>query len=104
MDEQLTAQQEYEYVESRWSDYRAMTYGRLDICDMEGEMDYHAAYLFTKERERQIAKVEQEIAEVKPWADSPYAREAVRQVRQRILAVEQARLAELRRGMKEGSE
>lgn len=100
MDEQLTAQQEYEYVESRWSDYRAMTYGRLDICDMEGEMDYHAAYLFTKERERQIAEVEEEVAlleaEAALWPNF-YKQQAAYS---RILAREQAALAELKRGMK----
>ena len=108
VDEQLTAQQEYEYVESRWSDYRAMTYGRLDICDMEGEMDYHAAFLFTKQREREIAEVEEEIAwlnqmkrNLPPGRPTKEERQAILQ---RILAVEQARLAELRRGMKEGSE
>ena len=54
-----------------------------------------------KERERQIAEVEEEIDETQPWAESPYATAAKRRVRERVLAVEQARLAELKRGLRE---
>jgi len=54
-----------------------------------------------REREQAIAEVEEEIAEATPWAESIYARAGVRRVRKRILAVEQARLAELKRGLRE---
>ena len=63
-----------------------------------------------QEREQAIAEVEEEIAEATPWAESIYARAGVRRghlaeawhhVRKRILAVEQARLAKLKRGLRE---
>jgi hypothetical protein len=41
---------DYEFVNKYWSDFGPMTYGRFDICDMEGQMDYSAARKFTEER------------------------------------------------------
>ena len=69
---------------------------------------WSAARAFTEEREREIAEVEEEIAwlnqmkrNLPPGRPTKEERQAILQ---RILAVEQARLAELRGGMKEGSE
>jgi hypothetical protein len=55
---------DYEYVNSHWSDYCPMTYGRMDICDMEGEMNYAAARKFTDERLEEIRQVKEEIKEL----------------------------------------
>lgn len=52
---------DYEIVNKYWSDFGPMTYGRFDICDMEGEMDYSAAREFTEERLEEIRQVEEEI-------------------------------------------
>lgn len=52
---------DYEFVNKYWSDFGPMTYGRFDICDMEGEMDYSAAREFTEARLEEIRQVEEEI-------------------------------------------
>ena len=67
---------------------------------------WSAARAFTEQRERDIAEVEEEIALVVKMHGSVHDLRKRDRMRywQRILAVEQARLAELRRGMKEGSE
>ena len=46
---------------SMWDNYHAMTYGRFDICDPEGTMDYIKAAEFTRERIEQIRQVEIDI-------------------------------------------
>ena len=116
MDEQLTAQQEREYVEAR---YRCAPWKSVDsnyyvdlletgtnthgACTFPGPTQsaaYHAAYLFTKERERQIAEVEEEVAlleaEATLWPNF-YKQQAAYS---RILARERAALAELKRGLR----
>jgi hypothetical protein len=74
----------------------------------------HAAYLFTVERKEQIAEIKEEITLIdsyisgqKKALDIPYELPTPKQqfrdhivVFQRILAVEQQRLADLRKGMK----
>ena len=69
---------------------------------------WSAARGFTEQREREIAEVEEEIAELEShilcYGNGSVEDERMICVYQRILAVEQARLAELRGGMKEGSE
>ena len=98
-----------EYVRARWehvhtgaaalhlSDYSAPL-----VITHAGEFpNWSAARAFTEQREREIAEVQEEIA----WlSDGMDCSDPDDEVGQRILAVEQARLAELRRGMKEGSE
>jgi hypothetical protein len=113
----MTPQQKLEYVEERWPASRLRVSHEADgyavylwegigpsigvfRCASEKEA-VHAAFLFTKKRNRQIAEVEAEIAEAKPWAESTYARAAVRRVRERILVSRQAALAELKRGFRE---
>ena len=67
---------------------------------------WSGARAFTEQRERDIAEVQEEIEYVSSfaWLPSRSGKREEHPVWQRILAVEQARLAELRRGMKEGSE
>ena len=98
-----------EYVRARWehvhtgaaalhlSDYSAPL-----VITHAGEFpNWSAARAFTEQREREIAEVQEEIA----WlSDGMDCSDPDDEVGQRILAVEQARLAELRGGMKEGSE
>jgi hypothetical protein len=50
----------YEYVTLMWDDYHAMTYGRFDICDPEGNMDYIKAAEFTRQREEEIRQREKD--------------------------------------------
>ena len=103
-----------EYVRARWehvhtgaaalhlSDYSAPL-----VITHAGEFpNWSAARAFTENREREIAEVEEEIEYVSSfaWLPSRSGKREEHPVWQRILAVEQARLAELRRGMKEGSE
>jgi hypothetical protein len=59
-----------------------------------------AVRAFTVQREQEISEVEEEIT----WLSEKLLRISIPDAASRILAVEQARLAELRRGMKEGSE
>ena len=68
--------------------------------------DFSAARAFTEKREREIAEVEEEIEledDIISYGSHDNA-DSFAVIYRRILAVEQARLAELRRGMKEGSE
>ena len=102
-----------EYVRARWGGFAVLD----DTTTMErgigvflghemptlwGYASYDealkSARAFTEQREREIAEVEEEIA----WLY--VGQSGIGPVFHRILAVEQARLAELRRGMKEGSE
>ena len=109
---------DYEFVNKYWSDFGPMTYGRFDICDMEGEMDYSAAREFTEARLEEIRQVEAEIALVDydgkggpDWDElingrigkefglsMRVAQQKIR--RSRILASRLAALKELKRGMK----
>jgi hypothetical protein len=111
-------QEDYEYVERYWSDHHAMTYGRFDICDMEGNFDYSAARRFTDDRLEEIRQVEAEIALVDydgkggpDWDElingrigkefglsANVAQQKIRWCR--ILASRVAVLAELKKGMK----
>ena len=108
-----------EYVRARWErvivcdgSYRHYAKGTILLNWANHQFyefnDWSAARAFTEEREREIAEVEEEIAwlnqmkrNLPPGRPTKEERQAILQ---RILAVEQARLAELRRGMKEGSE
>jgi len=94
--------EDFEYVERYWSDYHAMTYGRFDICDMEGNMDYSAARRFTDERLKEIKVVEAEIALLCEYFPKIGARrwKAEKNKWGGILGREKAALAELKRGMK----
>ena len=103
-----------EYVRARWAGVLDTGYSvRLEIGEF-GKWEkfdglnkrWSAARAFTEEREREIAEVEEEIEYVSSfaWLPSRSGKREEHPVWQRILAVEQARLAELRRGMKEGSE
>ena len=101
-----------EYVRARWErvivcdgSYRHYAKGTILLNWANHQFyefnDWSAARDFTEQREREIAEVEEEIA----WlSDGMDCSDPDDEVGQRILAVEQARLAELRRGMKEGSE
>jgi hypothetical protein len=95
----------YKYVTLMWDDYHAMTYGRFDICDPEGNMDYIKAAEFTRQRLKEIQQVEDEIRIcegcLRFW-QSPLGTEYGGVVpMRRILSREQAALVELKRGMKE---
>lgn len=61
---------------------------------------WDAAFAFTKERERQIAEIEEEIAYLKR---QDY-RQHVREINDRIVEREQAALQEIRRGMRKEGE
>ena len=68
---------------------------------------WSAARAFTEEREREIAEVEEEISEIEDDILSYSSHDnadSFAVIYRRILARLQARLAELRRGMQEGSE
>ena len=116
-DEEKTA---YEYVTSMWDNYHAMTYGRFDICDPEGTMDYIKAAEFTRERIEHIRQVdidikwlhideERDYENIKSCADGRerHAAQWLPQFathnivcRARIMAFLQERLSELKRGMR----
>lgn len=122
MDEQLTAQQEQEYVEARWKRvaYHESGLTSAGKCYVTIDADdhptagtllfmhhggtkaavFHAAYLYTKERKRQIAEVEEKVAlleaEATLWPNF-YKQQAAYS---RILAREQAALADLKRGLR----
>lgn len=108
---EMTTQAKREYVERFWSrvivcdgSYRNYDRGTVLINWANHRfydfVDWDAAYVFTKERERKIAEIEEEIAVISclkvtvgDW-----------DTWQRILAREQAALQEVRRGMrKEGA-
>ena len=68
---------------------------------------WSAARAFTENREREIAEVREEISEIEDDILSYISHDnadSFAVIYRRILARLQARLAELRRGMKEGSE
>ena len=103
-----------EYVRARWAGVLDTGYSvRLEIGEFGkwAKFDglnkrWSAARAFTENREREIAEVEEEIEYVSSfaWLPSRSGKREEHPVWQRILARLQARLAELRRGMKEGSE
>ena len=106
-----------EYVRARWErvivcdgSYRHYAKGTILLNWANHQFyefnDWSAARAFTEQREREIAEVQEEIEYVSSfaWLPSRSGKREEHPVWQRILAVEQARLAELRRGMKEGSE
>ena len=96
---QLTPAEEEAYVVARWSDYHVMTYGRFDICDMDGDMDWHAAYLFTKQLEAEIAQRSEDAKFLQMIIDTTAKGKCLQSLHS-IIAREQAALAELRRGWK----
>jgi hypothetical protein len=92
---------DYEFVNSRWIDFGPMTYGRFDICDMEGNMDYVAARKFTEARLREIRNIEEEIEFFEPWIEGVASCiDSAGEKLDRILTREYAALEELKRGMK----
>ena len=123
----MTPQEEREYVESAWTAIRndgTRRHPDLELggtwiprSDAEWDEAWHAAYLFTVERQRQIAEVKEEIVVLKPFAegrteealttmpvwanDTIPALLAAGRAIQRTLLREQAALAELKRGLKE---
>ncbi|MGB6726831.1 MAG: hypothetical protein WBE74_13080 [Terracidiphilus sp.] len=104
--EQLTPQKKLAEVEAAWehigvleSGYRFVeVFGKTVTRYVFNTTD--EAFLFTKEREKEIAEVRQEIA----WLNcaSDWARNSPEQ--QRILAREQAALADLLRGWRENGD
>jgi hypothetical protein len=115
----MTPQEEREFVEAAWE--------RIDCKDFYAEMNcvvqawaivlpcrwsgpigatkddpkmWHAAFLFTQERLRQIAAVEKEIDLIEYCRDTYYWCEEEPATIARILAVERQRLADLRKGLK----
>ena len=112
----MTPQQEREYVEARWEaklaegPFACVVYFDTGIADIErcihaigngptSDTAWHAAFLFTKERERQIAEVEEEIDLLcKVWP-AYYPSDSA--TMDRIVDVEKARLAELKCGLRE---
>jgi hypothetical protein len=124
----MTEQEEREYVEKVWPEceakwlpsmpYRFRVEMRYDSdmvwADLKGsgffktdselteQRAWHAAYLFTVERQRQIKEVEEEIQWIAGvvYGRAHFNHPAV----ERILAVEQQRLADLQRGMKGGEQ
>ena len=103
-----------EYVRARWNEVRDVKYElRINCPGPVGGKRFFGlhnrwkeARAFTEQREREIAEVQEEIEYVSSfaWLPSRSGKREEHPVWQRILAVEQARLAELRRGMKEASE
>jgi hypothetical protein len=89
----LDRDSDFVFVNNHWSDFTAMTYGRFDICDMEGNFDYSAARKFTEDRLEEIRKVEEELEWLHTkWLESDIVR--------RILKRERNCLMELKQGMK----
>jgi hypothetical protein len=99
---QLTPVEEEEYVRSRWNDVMEDHEGWLFLGCHDGDdhscLNIHEAFLFTVQREADIADIQAEIA----WLEWPSTKNnSIGDLRERILAREQAVLAELRRGWKE---
>ena len=107
-----------EYVRARWErvivcdgSYRHYAKGTILLNWANHQFyefkDFSAARAFTENREREIAEVREEISEIEDDILSYSSHDnadSFAVIYRRILARLQARLAELRRGMKEGSE
>jgi hypothetical protein len=104
-----------EYVRARWEHVRTgaaalhlSDYSAPLVITHAGEFpNWSAARAFTEQREREIAEVREEISEIEDDILSYSSHDnadSFAVIYRRILARLQARLAELRRGMKEGSE
>ena len=107
-----------EYVRARWErvlvcdgSYRHYAKGTILLNWSNHQFyefkDFSAARAFTENREREIAEVREEISEIEDDILSYSSHDnadSFAVIYRRILARLQARLAELRRGMKEGSE
>jgi hypothetical protein len=89
----MTPAEEEAHVRSSWVDAEVLSSGEIVIDRLI--YSRHSAFLFTKQREAEIADVEEEIG----FLGGPYCLECPSV--ERILAREQAVLAELRRGWKE---
>jgi hypothetical protein len=92
-----TPEENEKFVESHWLDMKPMIYGRFDICDPEGEMNWSAAAEFTEQRLEAITLAEFDIAYLEGCGISTMEQG---ESQKRILAREQAALVELKRGMK----
>jgi hypothetical protein len=114
----MTIQEERTYVEAAWEHPALQSLEKAGF-NKNGSMTklgmIHAAYLFTVELQRQIAEVEEEIellsteAVISPKLEELYRENTLefskeflrrKQVMNRILAREQQRLADLRKGVK----
>ena len=108
-----------EYVRARWErvivcdgSYRHYAKGTILLNWANHQFyefkDFSAARAFTEQREREIAEVQEEIAILNEGVELAASTDADERKYgipfKRILARLQAVLAELRRGMKEGSE
>jgi phage terminase Nu1 subunit (DNA packaging protein) len=94
----MTPAEEEAYVRARW--IRVTNHGAYIVirnvfrfCS-ESFIDWHAAYLFTVQREAEIADVKEEIELLESLSITDYRRGIA------ILAREQAALAELKKGWK----
>ena len=92
---------DYEFVNKYWSDFGPMTYGRFDICDMEGQVDYSAARKFTEARLEEIKQVERAVLYLnETFACGPELNCVDCDIMRGTKSREEAALKELRRGMK----
>jgi len=115
---QLTAQQEREYVEARWINVRndgtlkhpipVLNEVEVKIPFAEWDAGWHAAYLYTKERERRIAEVTYELSlmnlissnhENAEWKN-PHDHRADGDALLRVIVRIEAALADLKRGLR----
>ena len=95
-----TPEENEKFVESHWLDMKPMIYGRFDICDPEGEMDWAAAAEFTEQRMEEIRQLEEEILFLgADLIDCEGIPDMVAVIK-RILTREQVALVSLKRGMK----
>ena len=72
--------------------------GKTIGCEKDDDKAWAAAYAFTKQREQEIAEVEEEIHLLNGWR---YVREYISPPATRILESREAALAELKRGLRE---
>jgi hypothetical protein len=112
----MTHEEERAAVEAAWSDldddpfagkvghdgkYHVFLPGWFENGYLTPNAAWHAAYLYTVERQRQIAEVQEEIAWINECAIDPLMSSAQESnIKTRILAVEQQRLEDLQSGMK----
>jgi hypothetical protein len=107
----MTPQEERAAVEAAWEHFDHWPlHDNLTIYDGEnptaliarfdGPDCVHVAFLFTQERQRQIAEVKEEIGLIEYCRDTYYWCEEEPSTIGRILAREQAALSDLTRGMK----
>lgn len=91
----MTAAEERAWVEKRWE--------RATVIHLQREVwaNWHAAFLFTQDYERQIAEAREAIAMLEHMFKSGLITTEEHPTYRRILSREQAALTELLRGFKE---